>query len=70
MIRVGTVNIDTSHPIAFAELFLKDGRAKYTAVYNDGFRTDDEVKNFIKLVVLVLCTEDKFFSIINPPKIN
>ena len=47
MIRVGTVNIDTSHPIAFAELFLKSGRAKYTAVYNDGFRTDDEVKNFM-----------------------
>lgn len=47
MIRVGTVNIDTSHPIAFAELFLKDGRAKYTAVYNDGFRTDEEVKNFM-----------------------
>ena len=47
MIRVGTVNIDTSHPIAFAELFLKDGRARYTAVYNDGFRTDEEVKNFM-----------------------
>ena len=48
MFRIGTVNIDTSHAPAFAEIFLKDGRAGYTAVYNDAFRTDEEVDAFIK----------------------
>lgn len=47
MIRVGTVNIDTSHPHAFAQIFLAGDRARYTAIYNDSFRTDDEVNAFI-----------------------
>ena len=47
MIRVGTVNIDTSHPHAFADIFLAGERARYTAIYNDAFRTDDEVNAFI-----------------------
>lgn len=48
MIKVGAVNIDTSHPLAFAEYFEKNNRARYTAVYNDGFRGDDEVNAFIQ----------------------
>ncbi len=48
MIRVGAVNIDSSHPMAFAEYFEKGARARYTAVYNDGFRGDEEVNAFIK----------------------
>ena len=48
MFRAGTVNIDTSHAPAFAELLQKGESGRYTAVYNDGFRTDDEVNAFIE----------------------
>lgn len=48
MYRIGTVNIDTSHAPAFAEILLKGEDARYTAIYNDGFRTDDEVNAFIE----------------------
>ncbi|MBP5238659.1 MAG: Gfo/Idh/MocA family oxidoreductase, partial [Clostridia bacterium] len=48
MIRIGTVNIDTSHAPSFAEILLKEDRARYTAIYNDGFRTDEEVDSFIR----------------------
>lgn len=48
MIKIGTVNIDTSHPHAFAEYLLKGERARYTAVYNDAFRTDEEVNSFME----------------------
>lgn len=48
MIRIGLVNIDVSHPMAFS-LYLEQGhRARYVAVYNDGFRGDDEVEGFIE----------------------
>lgn len=47
MYRIGTVNIDTSHAPAFAEILLSGNDARYTAIYNDGFRTDDEVDAFI-----------------------
>lgn len=47
MIRIGVVNIDISHPKAFSEYLLKGDRARYVAVYNDGFRGDDEVEGFI-----------------------
>ena len=48
MIRVGVVNIDTSHPNAFAQKMIDDGRARYVAIYNDGFRGDDEVNGFME----------------------
>ena len=48
MIRIGVVNIDVSHPKAFSEYLKKGNRARYVAVYNDGFRGDDEVEGFIK----------------------
>lgn len=48
MIKIGVVNIDVSHPKAFAEYLMKGNRARYTAVYNDGFRGDDEVEAFIR----------------------
>ncbi len=48
MIRIGTVNIDVSHPLAFSDYLLKGNQARYVAVYNDGFRGDDEVERFIK----------------------
>lgn len=48
MYRIGTVNIDTSHAPAFAELFRSGDTARYTAIYNDGFRTDEEVNSFMQ----------------------
>lgn len=48
MFRIGTVNIDTSHAPSFAEILLKGDVARYTAIYNDAFRTDEEVEDFIK----------------------
>lgn len=48
MIRVGAVNIDTSHPLGFAEAMEKDTRARYVGVYNDSFRDDREVERFIR----------------------
>ncbi len=48
MIRIGAVNIDVSHPKAFSDYLLKGGRARYAAVYNDGFRGDDEVEAFMR----------------------
>ena len=48
MFRIGTVNIDTSHAPSFAEILLKGDEGKYTAIYNDAFRTDEEVNDFIE----------------------
>jgi len=48
MIRIGVVNIDVSHPLAFASILNNGNRAKYVAVFNDGFRGEDEVNNFVK----------------------
>ena len=48
MIRIGVVNIDTSHPMTFAKYMATGDRARYVAIYNDGFREDDEVEGFIK----------------------
>lgn len=48
MIRVGAVNIDTSHPMGFADAMAETGRMGYVGVYNDSFRSDAEVDGFIK----------------------
>lgn len=48
MIRIGVVNIDVSHPKAFAGYLHQGDRARISAVYNDGFRTDAEVAAFQK----------------------
>lgn len=47
MIRIGVVNIDVSHPLAFSQILNQEDRARYVAVYNDGFRSDEEVDAFI-----------------------
>lgn len=47
MIRIGAVNIDTSHPLGFGEVMEKANRARYVGVYNDSFRSDAEVDGFI-----------------------
>lgn len=48
MIKIGVVNIDVSHPLAFATELSKEDRAKYVAVYNEGFRGEDEVNGFVE----------------------
>lgn len=48
MIRIGVINIDTSHPLAFAKKMMEEDRARYVAIYNDSFREDDEVEAFIR----------------------
>ena len=48
MIRIGAVNIDTSHPLGFGEVMERDNRARYVAVYNDSFRDHGEVEGFIR----------------------
>lgn len=48
MIRIGAVNIDTSHPLGFGEALEQIGRAKYIGVYNDSFRNNAEVDGFIR----------------------
>lgn len=47
MFKIGTVNIDTSHAPSFADILLKGDEGRYTAIYNDAFRTDEEVNAFI-----------------------
>lgn len=47
MIRAGAVNIDTSHPMGFADAMKKKNRMHYVGVYNDSFRSDLEVDGFI-----------------------
>ncbi len=55
MLKFGAVNIDVSHPKMFAEELMKGERGRYTAVYNDGFRGDDEVKAFAEKFSLKIC---------------
>ncbi|MFA6715679.1 MAG: Gfo/Idh/MocA family oxidoreductase [Victivallaceae bacterium] len=49
MIKIGCVNIDTSHPGTLAAV-MRDNNCDmyYHGVYNNGFRTDDEVGRFMK----------------------
>ena len=55
MLKFGAVNIDVSHPKMFADVLSKGERGRYTAVYNDGFRGDDEVKAFAEKFNLKIC---------------
>ncbi|MBP8989333.1 MAG: Gfo/Idh/MocA family oxidoreductase [Clostridia bacterium] len=48
MIRIGAITLDTSHPLAFAKILENDSRAKYVGVYDDSFRSNEEIENFIK----------------------
>ena len=48
MIKIGLVNIDVSHPKMFSRYLAKGNRMRYAAVYNDGFRGEDEVNAFVE----------------------
>ena len=55
MIKIGAITIDVSHPKAFSEIVAQGDRARYVAVYNDGFRGNDEVESFAKKMDLKIC---------------
>lgn len=46
MIKIGIVNIDTSHPLGFVKSMAGSGRCVFSGLYNDGFRGEDEVSAF------------------------
>lgn len=48
MYRIGIVNIDTSHPKAFSGILARQDKARYSAIFNSGFRGDDEVGAFMR----------------------
>ena len=52
MIKIGVVNIDVSHPKTFSQTLQRIGRARYAAVFNEGFRGREEVEGFRKLASL------------------
>ena len=55
MLKFGAVTIDVSHPKTFSKVLLDGGRGKYTAVFNDGFRGEDEVSGFADSLGLKIC---------------
>ncbi len=46
--KIGAMQIDTSHPLAFGEYLMNDARGRYAGVFNDSFRDDKEIEGFIK----------------------
>ncbi len=55
MIKFGAVTIDVSHPLGYAKDLKEGCRGLYTAVFNDGFRGDDEVEAFAYNNNLKIC---------------
>ena len=55
MLKFGAITIDTSHPMAFAKYLADGDRARYTAIFNDGFRGEDEVTSFANFHGLTVC---------------
>ena len=55
MLKFGAVTIDVSHPKTFSKVLLDGGRGKYTAVFNDGFRGEDEGSGFADSLGLKIC---------------
>ncbi len=56
MLKFGAVTIDVSHPKTFSTALAQEERARYTAVFNDGFRGDDEVQAFAELYNVNVCS--------------
>ncbi len=55
MLKFGAITIDVSHPKTFSTALSQGDRARYTAVFNDGFRGDDEVQAFSELYDVTVC---------------
>ena len=47
MIKIGAVTIDVSHPVSFATKLIDNNMdMRYVGVYNNGFRSNEEVEKF------------------------
>ena len=56
MLKFGAITIDTSHPKSFAKKLSEGDRAHYVAVFNDGFREEDEVNSFANHYGMKVCS--------------
>lgn len=56
MLKFGAITIDTSHPMGFAQKLENGQRARYAAVFNDGFRGEDEVNAFANRFGAQVCS--------------
>ena len=56
MLKFGAITIDTSHPKSFAKKLAEGERGRYVAVFNDGFRGEDEVNAFAEFNNLKVCS--------------
>ena len=55
MLKFGAITIDTSHPKSFAKKLAAGESGRYVAVYNNGFRGEDEVNAFAEFNDLKVC---------------
>ena len=56
MLKFGAITIDTSHPKSFTKKLAEGERGRYVAVFNDGFRGEDEVNAFAGFNNLKVCS--------------
>jgi len=56
MLKFGAITIDTSHPKSFCKKLAEGERGRYVAVFNDGFRGEDEVNAFAGFNNLKVCS--------------
>jgi predicted dehydrogenase len=56
MLKFGAITIDTSHPKSFTKKLAEGERGRYVAVFNDGFRGEDEVNAFAEFNNLKVCS--------------
>lgn len=56
MLKFGAITIDTSHPKSFCKKLTEGERGRYVAVFNDGFRGEDEVNAFAEFNNLKVCS--------------
>ena len=56
MLKFGAITIDTSHPKSFCKNLKNGDRARYVAVFNDGFRGEDETNAFAGFHDLKVCS--------------
>ena len=54
MLKFGAITIDTSHPKSFCKKLEEGDRGRYVAVFNDGFRGEDETNAFAGFCPMLL----------------
>ena len=56
MLKFGAITIDTSHPKSFCKKLEEGDHGRYVAVFNDGFRGEDETNAFAGFHDLKVCS--------------